>query len=225
MPRWQRERQELWDTMQRMAALGLVAGANGNASVRLRGEDGRDLVCIKPTGRPYDQLHPDDLVVLDLEGEPVEGDLAPSSETPLHLGVYRARPDARAIVHTHSVAASALAVAGQDLPPLIDEMVVVVGGAVRVARYAFPGTEDLAACAVEALGGRTAALLRHHGLVAVGRTPREALDVAHLVERVAQVYIYARLLGTVQPLPQEVVEVEEQLFRMHRAAREEEERS
>ena len=225
MGRWEAERQELWHVAQEMARLGLVSGASGNASLRLPPAEGRELIAITPSRLPYSRMTAHDIVVIDTEGEPVEGDLVPSSETLMHLAIYRKRADVNGIVHTHSVFASVAAVTRQEIPPLVDEMVLVVGGGVRVAEYAFPGTEELAEKACVALGERQAVLLSNHGLVGVGRSPQEALEVCHLVERVAQMYTYASLQGEVRALPYEVIRAEEELFRMRQEAEGEEGRS
>ena len=225
MSRWQAERNELWEVTREMVRLGLVSGSNGNASMRLislpgraKAADGGSLVLITPAGIPYRRLGPGDLAVIDLEGEPVEGDLPPSTEAATHLTLYRAREDIGAIVHTHSIFASVAAVAGEEIPPLVDEMVIKVGGSVKVAEYGFPSTEELAQRALDALGDRNALLLRNHGLVAVGPTPWEALEMCQLVENVARIFLYASLLEKANTLPPEIIEMEERLFEMQRAA-------
>ncbi len=211
--RWSEERQAVLDASKRMAQLGLVVGSAGNVSARIRA-DGRDLLAITPNRKRYGQLTVEEIVVVDFEGEPVEGDLVPSSETLMHACVYKARPEVRAVAHTHSVYATTLAVAALPLPPILDELVTYVGGEVQVAEYGMAGTEDLAAKAVAALGERNAVLLRNHGMLGVGASPEAALDVCLLVERAAQVYLLARGLGQAHRLPEEAVEVEKAYFRM-----------
>ncbi len=213
---WDEVRAAIVDACRRLEAAGLVSGASGNVSVRLPPADGRELVAITPSRVPYRVLRPEQVLVIDFEADPVEGEGVPSSEALTHLAAYRARPDVGAAIHTHSVYASALAVAGQDLPAVIDEQVVLLGGVVRVAEYGMSATEELARRAVEALGQRQAVLLRNHGALGVGRDLEEALDVVALVERVAKVYVLARLLGEAHPLPDKVVDIEEKLFRMQR---------
>jgi L-fuculose-phosphate aldolase len=159
------------------------------------------------------------VVVVDFEGEPVWGDAMPSSELLMHAAIYAARPDVDAIVHTHSVYASALAVAGQAIPALIDEMVVHVGDSVQVAGYGFPGTRELAERVVAALGERNAVLMRNHGVVGVGKTMTEALHVCQLVERMAHIYVVARTLGHDHLLPADVAAAELELFRMRQQAK------
>lgn len=211
---WMGERTEVLQTAQAMLQAGLVTGAAGNVSMRVGQRQGKILLAITPTQRPYHTLHPEDIVVIDEEGEPVAGDLPPSSESPLHIAIYRARPDVHGVIHTHSLYASVCATAGIDIPPILDEMVLFIGGPVRVASYGFPGSQDLANRAVDALGDRCGVLLRHHGAVGVGRTLEQALQVCLLVERAAQVFILAKLLGNAPPLAPEAVETERAIYLM-----------
>lgn len=194
-------RQSVLDAGRRMAELGLVAGTWGNIS--MRSADG-ERIAITPSGRPYDSLGTADIVVVDNKGQIIEGE-TPSSELPLHMAMYRARTDVRAVVHTHSLYATACAVAGVAIPPSLEEMVQAVGGEVAVARYALPGTLELAEAAVAALADRSAVLLSNHGVVACGPSLREALLVAQLVEKAAQVHAIAVQLGGARRLSAEDV--------------------
>ena len=209
---WSAERAAVCETAQELDRLGLIAGASGNVSLLIPGEP--PLVAITPSRKTYRSMTPDDIPVIDFDYDSLYGDLPPSSETALHLAVYRARRDARAVVHTHSVYATVCAVAGIEVPAVIDEVAVTVGGAVRVTGYAPPGTEELADRAVEALEGRSAALISNHGLVTLGKDLETAMDIAVLVERAAHICILTRLLGMQRPLPPDVLAVEEELFRM-----------
>ena len=211
---WNSHRQAIADAARTMADLGLVTGTAGNISARLSDEAGRPLMAVTPASTPYESMTADDIVVTDFDVEPVQGDRAPSSESLLHVGIYRRRPDAGAVVHTHSIYSSVLAVAGIDLPPVIDEVVVYVGGAIRVSRYGFPGTEELADNVCEALGGNKAAFIANHGAVAVGRTLEEALDICLLIERASQIFVMASSLGKVTPIPGEYVEASTAIYRM-----------
>jgi L-fuculose-phosphate aldolase len=212
--RWQNHKRSVAETARKMAELGLVVGTAGNVSVRLDSESGRELMAVTPSGTSYDGLTQDDVVVTDFEIEPVEGDLPPSSESLLHSGIYRRRPDVHAIVHTHAIYSSVLAVSGIDLPPVIDEVVVYVGGAIEVSRYGFPGTPELADNVCDALGHNKAAFIANHGAVTVGETLEEALSICRLVERASQIYIMARSLGQVTPIPTEFVTAETAIYRM-----------
>lgn len=221
---WDDVRKAIVEACQRLDAGGLVAGSSGNVSVRLPASEGeeRELVAVTPTRIPYRELRPDQVLVIDYEGDPVDGDGVPSSETLVHLAAYRARPDVGAAIHTHSLYASALAVAGEEIPAVIDEQVVFLGGSVPVAEYGMAGTEELAEKAVAALGRRQAVLLSNHGTLGVGADLEEALAVVELVERIAKVYTLARLIGQARPLPDSVIETEQKIFRMQRGFPQEE---
>jgi L-fuculose-phosphate aldolase len=189
------------DACRRLEAEGLVIAASGNVSVRLKPAKGRNLFAITPSAVPYRVLRPEQVLVIDFEGTVVAGDGVPSTETPTHLAAYRARPEVGAVIHTHSVYATALAVAGERIPQIVDEQPVLLGGAVRLAEYGTPGTEELGHHAADALGERQAVLLSNHGVLGVGEDLEEALAVVAVVERIAKVYTLARLLGEVRPLP------------------------
>ena len=211
---WEEERQEVLETCRRIVDAGLVAGASGNVSRRVEGSEGAPLVAITPSRVPYRRLTADDILVIDFQGDPVEGEGVPSSETPAHLAVYQARPDVGAVIHTHSVYASALAVAGLEIPAILDEQVVSLGGPIPVAEYAMSASQELADRACAALGEGNAVLLRNHGVLGVGRDLEEAASVCELVERLAQVYVLALGLGRATPLPDHAVEIEKKIFRM-----------
>jgi L-fuculose-phosphate aldolase len=127
-----------------------------------------------------------DLVTLDLEGAVVEGEREPSSERRVHLAIYAARPDAGALVHTHSTHATAWSFLGEPLDTATEELEQAAGGAVLTAPYAPTGSDEIAAAAVSALDDRGAVLLGLHGVVALGESPERALDAAVIVERQAQ---------------------------------------
>lgn len=183
---------------QQMSRLGLVVSVWGNASARVRGTD---LVVITPSGVEYESLYEGILPIVDLRtGAKVQGRLKQSSETPTHLAIYRARPDVFGVVHTHSVQASVFAVLRESIPALVEDIAQVAGCPVACAEYAPPGTPELGAQVVKALGTCNAALLANHGIVGVGPTIDEALRVCQVVEKGAQIYATARALGKPVPL-------------------------
>ncbi len=208
-------REQVAEAARRMAAAGLVSGTSGNVSARLPG----GLMAVTPMGGRCDQVSAEEIVVVDRELATVEGDLVPSSESLLHAAVYEARPDVGGIVHTHAVYSSAVAVAGLEIPPIVDEMVVALGGAVRVSEYAPPASDEVARSVCAALGTRDAALIRNHGAIAVGASPDSALETAILVERAARVFVLSSILGGASTLPDEVVEAESAIFEMRRQSR------
>ena len=215
--RWREQRSAVAAAARRMAAQGLTLGASGNVSARLPTDGaGGALMAITPSRVPYDTLRAEDIPVTDMDVEPIDGDGVPSSEALLHAAIYRRRSDVGAVMHTHSTFATIAAVAGMDIPVILNETALALGGAVRVSEYAFPSSDALAANALAALGERNAALIRNHGAVGVGADLTEALEVCALVERAAQVFVYATLLGGANPLPADVVDAEIALFRMRR---------
>ncbi|MBC7324008.1 MAG: class II aldolase/adducin family protein, partial [Moorella sp. (in: Bacteria)] len=129
------------------------------------------------------------------------------SEYMLHQAIYRARPEVNAVMHTHSIYASALAVTRKPVPPILEDLVQMVGGGVPVAPYARAGTPELARVAAETLGSLGAVLLANHGVVGVGRTLEEAFIVCQIVEKAACVYIWACLAGEAAALPPEEVKI------------------
>jgi len=171
---------------------GLIVGTWGNLSARI---PNTCWIAITPSGRNYRTLSPEDVVIVDMDGKLVEGNLKPSSELALHLAIYRARADISAVIHTHSIFASACAVARQAIPAIVEDLVQVVGGSVDVAEYALMGTGELAENTVRALGKKNAVLLANHGVVGCGSNLNEAMTACQLVEKTAQIYIYANQIG------------------------------
>jgi L-fuculose-phosphate aldolase len=182
------EREQVAAACNRLSGEGLVPGTAGNASMRAG-----DHVAVTPTGAVLGQLEPDQVTVVDLDGQVVHGSLAPTSELDLHLGVYR-RLGAGAVVHTHAPMATAIACVLDELP-LVHYQMLALGGSVRVAPYATFGTPELAEGVVKALEGHTAALMQSHGAVCVGADASGAVDATLLLEWACTVYWHARALG------------------------------
>ncbi|SCY78598.1 class II aldolase/adducin family protein [Alkaliphilus peptidifermentans] len=180
---------EIIDVGLSITKSGLVKGTWGNISKCYE-----KTMWITPSGIPYEELTEDAIAVIDLENElQIGGRLKASSEMPLHLMIYKAFPQFKAIVHTHSIYASAFAVIGQEVPCYTEDQAQIIGGNIPLAQYALPGTNQLALNTVEALkGGVYAALLEKHGMVAVGRSLREAMTVAEIAEKSAQLATIVR---------------------------------
>jgi L-fuculose-phosphate aldolase len=174
---------------RRLAAEGLVIGTAGNVSARA-GEH----VAITPTGAVLADLEPEQVTVIDMDGRVADGELAPTSELDLHLGVYR-RYDAGAVVHTHAPMATALACVLDDELPCVHYQMLLLGGSVRVAPYATFGTPELAEATVEALDGKTAALMANHGAIAYAADVDDAVERSLLLEWACTVYWRAKALG------------------------------
>jgi L-fuculose-phosphate aldolase len=185
---WATAREEVAEVSRRLAALGMVPATAGNVSVRVG-----DVVAITPTGAALRDLAAEDVAVVGLDGELVDGRLQPTSELGLHLGIYGAR-DAGAVVHTHAPACTAAACVVDELP-CFHYQLLSLGGAVPVAPYATFGSEELARNVVAALEGRTAALMASHGAVTCGPTLAKAFEAMELLEWACDVYGRARALG------------------------------
>ena len=209
---WEVQKIEVLEIARQMNEKGLVVGTSGNVSQRFREPDGRELVAITPSGRHYDTMKAEDIVLVDMEGQRVEGELTPSIETIMHVGIYKARKKVCAIVHTHAVFGSTIAVTGREIPSLLDDQVTFLGGEIKVAAYALPGSPELAKNAVAALGSRNAVVLANHGTLTVGRNLREALSNCELLEKTARVYVLAMGLGALTPMPADMAEVEKAFF-------------
>jgi len=182
-------RLQVVEACRQLAAEGLVRATSGNVSARA----GEDRVAITPTGGVLAELEPDQIVVVDLEGEVVEGSLAPTSEIALHLGAYR-RYGTGAVVHTHAPVATALSTVLDELPCIHYEM-LGLGGSVRVAPYKTFGTPELAEGVLDALEGRAAALMANHGALTIGADVAGAVAATQLLEWACEVYWRAAAVG------------------------------
>jgi len=185
-------RKEIIDASNMLIKNELVIGTWGNISVRIVGED---LVAITPTGVDYDKLIPENIPIVDLEGNLIDGNMKPSSEMPLHLEIYKSRSDVNAIIHTHSVHCTALAIARKPLPAVCEDLVQVAGGAVNVSDFRLPGATDLGQVVLKALKDRQAVLMANHGLLSAGMTLKETLKIAMICEKSAQATLLAANIG------------------------------
>jgi L-fuculose-phosphate aldolase len=189
------QRRQVATAARRLAAEGLVLGTAGNVSARTG-----DRVAISPTGATLASLQPEDVTVVDLAGEVVAGELEPTSELDLHLGVYR-RFDAGAVVHTHAPMATALSCVLDELP-CVHYALLALGGTVRVAPYRTFGTPELAEAVLDALDGRTAALMANHGALAYAADADAAVESSLLLEWACTVYWRAAAIGEPRVLDQ-----------------------
>lgn len=202
-------RQEVWFHARKMWEAGLVVASAGNVSRRVEGK----LVAVTPTSVGYDVMAPEEIVIVELDsGAVIESARPPSYELPMHLAVYRARPDVHAVVHTHAPFVTTLSVLRRPLPPVIDEMMMYFGGPVEVADYAFTGTDQLGDNVVRALGDRTGVIMSNHGNVCVGRDLAQALHVAITMESTARVYVQALAVGSPIALPDYSIESGRDMF-------------
>ena len=200
-------RHELVDLHDELPRNGLVVWTGGNISAR---DPGTGLVAIKPSGIRYGELTPESMVVVDLDGRIVEGDLKPSSDTASHLYIYRHRSDVNGVVHTHSRYATAFAAVGRSIPVHLTGHADEFGGEIPCAGFAFIGDDSIGALVVEGIGRSRAILLKSHGVFTIGTSARSAVKSAVMVEDVAATVFAAFQLGTPEVLPDDAVE------RLHR---------
>jgi L-fuculose-phosphate aldolase len=189
----------LW-TAKEMLRTNLVEGTAGNLGARL--PDGNAV--LTPSSLDYMEMTLDDLVVTDLDGNVLEGERGPTTEKALHLSALRMHDDIDATMHCHAKFATMFAVTRQPIPAVIEEVVVFIGGDVEVADYRTTGTDELADEVAKRVEDRAAVLMANHGIFAVGKTPKDVLHIASLVERTAEIVWGARQIGEVVPIPEEV---------------------
>lgn len=198
-------REEVTRIARQMSASGLVPTTSGNVSARTPGGD----VLITPSGLSYEVLEPEDIVLVTVGGEVLEGALEPSSEVPMHTGIYRAKQQVGGVVHTHAPYATALSCLGWEIPPVHYLLAALSEeGRVPLAPYATYGSEELADYASEALGdSHSVCLLQNHGTLAVGETVSEAYAVTEILEEMAEIYYRTRLAGEPMLLnPEQIAE-------------------
>jgi L-ribulose-5-phosphate 4-epimerase len=186
-------KEQLWKLHLELPKNGLVKWTGGNVSAR---DPDTNLVAIKPSGVLYEDLRPEDHVVLDLDGNIVEGTLKPSSDTASHLYIYRQRPDVNGVVHTHSAYASAFAALGKPIPVYLTAIADEFGGPIPCAGFALIGGEEIGKQVVEHIGDSPALLLKNHGVFTVGKSATAAVKAAVMVEDVARAVWLALQLGT-----------------------------
>jgi L-fuculose-phosphate aldolase len=212
MNNWQEARKTVLDTAREMYAKGLVVGNSGNISLRLPPDGNTGLMAITPTSRHYDTLDYNDIPIIDFGGKNIEGNLKPSVETPLHIAIYKARRNVNAVIHTHSVFASAIAVAGLEIPPILLDQVLFLGGEIKTSGGALVTTPEQIKGFIRALGDRSAALIPNHGAVGTGKTMRDAFTACELIEKTSRIYLLALGAGKVNLLPQDVIELEKAAY-------------
>ena len=198
-------RREVCELHRELTRNELVAWTSGNLSARVEGEE---LMVIKASGVPYDQLSPERMVVCDLHGELVEGSLTPSSDAATHAYVYRALPDVGGVAHTHSAYATAWAIRGEAIPCVMTAMADEFGGEIPVGPFELIGDEAIGRGIVDTLAHSRsrAVLMRAHGVFTIGPSARDAIKAAVMCEDVARTVHLARVLGDVVPLDPDSIE-------------------
>lgn len=182
---------------------GLVAGSGGNVSGR---DPDTGLIVIKPSGVKFAKLTPETMVVLDIAGNIVDGDMRPSVDTGIHLYIYRQRPDVFGICHTHSPYATSFAARGERIPAVLTPITHMIGRDVPCAPYATPGEVETGQAVVDAAAGGKAALVQAHGVFTMGQSAIEATSIAMYLEEAAMTTHLAMLRGPVEELPQQEID-------------------
>lgn len=195
-------RQEVWQMNLELPKNRLVTMTSGNVSGRDRGTN---YVVIKPSGVKYEDLKSSDMVVVDLEGKVIEGELRPSFDTLTHLYVYRHRQDVNGIVHTHSNYATSFAALGEPIPVCLTAMADQFGGPIPVGAYARIGEEEIGKGIMRSIGESPAILMKNHGVFTLGPSPRTALKTAVMLEDLAKTVFLAMLRGAPLEIPEEEV--------------------
>jgi L-fuculose-phosphate aldolase len=205
--RYPEERARVVAAGQQMLQRGFTEGTSGNVSMRV--EEG---ALITPSSVPYMEITPPDVVLMDLEGNVLEGERVASVEHKVHLECYKRRSNVGAVVHSHPIVASMFAAARVNLPAFLDEFGVYIGEEVRVADWGLSGTVEIANQVADALGEHNAAFIASHGMVAVGRDLDHALLNTARVERAGLIFIGTKLLGEPAEIPEHARDLYRQVF-------------
>lgn len=196
-------REEVYQLHMELPKNNLVTWTGGNLSAR---DEQSGYVVIKPSGVKYDQLSPENLVIVDLDGNIIKGDLKPSSDVASHLYIYRNMPKVNGVVHTHSPYATAFAALGKPIPVYLTAIGDEFGQAIPCGGFALIGGEEIGKVVVETIGSSPAVLLKNHGVFTVGSTAEAALKAAVMVEDAAKTVSIALSMGTPDEIPQDMVD-------------------
>ena len=204
-------RRSVCELNQELPRQGLAAWTTGNLSAR---DPDSGLVAIKPSGVRYEQMTPESVVVLDLDGRVVQGDLQPSVDTASHIYIYQHRPDVNGVVHTHSTYATAFAAVGRSIPVYLTSLADHFGGPIPVGEYAAPiGGEGIGAAILASIGSSSAILMKNHGVFTLGPDAGSALQTAVMVEQNAKTVAIAFTLGEPDLIPIEDVTQQREFYK------------
>ncbi len=198
--KYEKIRQQVLTAIIEATELGLINGTSGNIAVR---DDVEEVAAITPSGIPYKTMKAEDIAIISLDGKWLDGPFKPSSETPMHTAVLRARPDIKATVHTHGMYVTAMAMSGEDLLPSTPPQAEFLPA--PAVPFIMPGSKELADAVAETLDRGNVVLLKNHGMFCAGKSIKEAMSAAVYTEEAAQVACYSKLLGTYQPLTDDTI--------------------
>ncbi len=214
---YEEERKQVLETARKMFHAGHVQGTSGNVSLRIKPktEEDEEYYAITPSNMDYDEIDIEDIVICNAKGKRVKEAKgkrnSPSVERYLHIGIYEIRADVGAIIHTHSlfpVTVSLLVdqLPNEELPPILEDQAVFLGGAIPIAKFGPTGSPELAKCVHEAIGDKQCVILRRHGAVCVGKNLKKAFQNVELLNKVSKVYLTAANLGKITPLPPDALD-------------------
>jgi len=211
-------KKKILDTCKKLLDDGYVIGSAGNVSVRVK-YNNEELILITPSNVNYDKMKPDDILLIDFNGKVVQGVRNPSVEKHLHLGIYKAREDVNAIIHSHGVYSTILSTINLSLPPVMEELVPYLGGEIACAKYGEAGTEELAEIVLGNLQEKNAVILANHGNICCGSHLEGAYTVLQYLERGAKVYYLAKLIKDPNLLPEDTIDYEKDIFEIFKESK------
>jgi L-ribulose-5-phosphate 4-epimerase len=199
--KYEKIRTQVLEAILEAVDLGLIKGTSGNIAVQ---DENEDVVAITPSGIAYKTMKAEDIAIVDLDGNWIDGPYKPSSETPMHTAVLRARKDIKATVHTHGMYATIMAMQDEELKPTTPPQAEFVP--IRIVPFTMPGSNDLAQIVVDTLGDGRAVLLRNHGMFCCGKNIKAAMAATIYTEEMATTAYYAKLLGNFKPMSDEAIQ-------------------
>jgi len=199
--KYEKIRRQVLEAILEAVDLGLIKGTSGNIAVQ---DEEEDVIAISPSGIAYKTMKAEDIAIVDMNGKWIDGPFKPSSETPMHTAVLRARKDVRATVHTHGMFATIMAMGEDELQPTTPPQAEFVP--IHIVPFVMPGSDNLAATVVNTLGEGRTVLLKNHGMFCCGKSIKDAMAATIYTEEMATTAYYAKLLGNFQPLPEEAIQ-------------------
>jgi len=212
------KKKEIVQLCQSLLNEGHVIGSAGNVSVRIKNEE-KEIILITPSNVRYDEMKTEDILVIDLSGNILEGERNPSVEKYLHLNIYHSREDVNAVIHSHGIFSTILSTQKLSLPPIIEELIPYLGGEIECAEYGEAGTEELANNVINSLKEKNAVLLANHGNICCGSHLKGAYMVLKYLERGSKIYYLAKLLKDPNLLPEDTIDYEKDIFELFKESK------